>query len=117
LFLQNTQTRRLIDTGLSAIDACEELPPDPGVTSLSTANSTYVAKDDFGSVWVKRRPLMAGVQIASDASAHLTLPGGVPIVFHLPDTPLSAQMKLPRWQREEVQYSPGETLNQSMPGD
>jgi hypothetical protein len=117
LFFQNTPTGRLIDPGLTSFDVYEDLPPDPGVTSFAAANSTYVAQDDFGSVWVKRRPLMTGVPMQSDASAHMQLPGGVPIVFHLPDTPLSTQMKLPRWQREEVEYAPGETLNQSMPAD
>jgi hypothetical protein len=116
LFFQNTPTGRLIDTGLTNFDIYEDLPPDMGVTSFSAANPTYVAQDDFGSVWVKRR-LLGNVPMAQDASAHVTLPGGVPIVFHLPDTPLSTMMKLPRWQREEVEYSPGEVLNQSMPGD
>jgi hypothetical protein len=116
LFFQNTPTGRLIDPGLTSFDIYEDLPPDPGVTSFSGASSTYVANDDFGSVWVKRR-LLGTVQMASDASVHATLPGGVPLVFHLPVTALSTSMKLPRWQREEVEYSPGETLNQSFPGD
>jgi hypothetical protein len=116
LFFQNTPTGRLIDPGLTSFDIYEELPPDPGVMSISAANSTYVAQDDFGSVWVKRR-LLGTVPMASDASAHVTLPGGLPIVFHLPDTALSTKMKLPRWQREEVEYAPGEVLNQSMPAD
>jgi hypothetical protein len=116
LFFQNTPTGRLMDTGLTNFDIYEELPPDQGVTSFSSASSTYVAQDDFGSVWVKRR-LLGNVSMASDASAHVTLPGGLPIVFHLPDTPLSMQKMLPRWQREEVEYSPGEVLNQSMPAD
>jgi hypothetical protein len=116
LFFQNTPTGRLIDPGLTSFDIYEELPPDPGVTSISGADATYVAQDDFGSVWVKRR-LLGTVQMASDASAHVTLPGGVPLVFHLPDTALSTKMKLPRWQREEVEYAPGETMNQSMPAD
>jgi hypothetical protein len=116
LFFQNTPTGRVIDPGLTSFDIYEDLPPDQGVTSFSMADVTYVANDDFGSVWVKRR-LLGTVPMASDASAHATLPGGVPLVFHLPDTPLSKGMNLPRWQREEVEYSPGETMNQSFPGD
>jgi hypothetical protein len=113
LFFQNTPTGRLIDPGLSSVDVYEELPPDPGVTSL--APGPYVASDSFGMVWVKRR-LLGTVPMSSDASAHAELPGGVPLVFHLPDTSLSMQKKLPRWQREEVQYSPGEVLNQGFSG-
>jgi hypothetical protein len=116
LFFQNTPTGRFIDPGLTTFDVYEDLPPDPGVTSFASSDPTYVAKDDFGSVWVKRR-LLGTVQAASDASAHVTLPGGVPIVFHLHDTMLSTSMKLPRWQREEVEYAPGELMNQAMPAD
>ncbi len=116
LFFQNTPTGRLIDPGLGSVDVYEELPPDPGVTSFSGASSMFVAQDSFGSVWVKRRQLgTVKASSSTDPSAHVKLPGGVPIVFHLPDTALSKQMKLPRWQREEVEYSPGEVENQSLP--
>jgi hypothetical protein len=113
LFFQNTPTGRLIDPGLTSVDIYEELPPDPGITSLSAG--PYVASDDFGMVWVKRR-LLGTVSMSSDASAHAELPGGVPLVFHLPNTALSTEKKLPRWQLEEVQYSPGEVLNQGFSG-
>jgi len=110
LFFQNTPTGRLIDPGLASFDVYEELPPDPNVTALSPG--TYVGPaDTFGMVWVKRR-LLGTVPMATDGSAHAVLPGGVPLVFHLPDTTLSKQKKLPRWQREEVEYSPGEVMNQ-----
>lgn len=110
LLFQNTPTGRQIDPGLTSLDLYEDLPPDPGVTSLS-GSSPYIAKDTFGSVWVKRR-LLGTVNANSDASAHVTLPGGVPMVIHLPDTPLSKAQKLPRWQREEIEYAPGEVENQ-----
>ncbi len=113
LFFQNTPTGRLIDPDLGSVDVYEELPPDPGITSLSPG--PYVASDSFGMVWVKRR-LLGTIPMSLDASAHAELPGGVPLVFHLPDTKLSMQKKLPRWQREEVQYSPGEVLNQGFSG-
>jgi hypothetical protein len=113
LFFQNTPTGRLIDPGLTSVDVYEELPPDPGITSLSPG--PYVASDSFGMVWVKRR-LLGTIPMSSDASAHAELPGGVPLVFHLPDTKMSVQKMLPRWQREEVQYSPGEVLNQGFSG-
>ncbi len=115
LLFQNTPTGRLIDPGLTSFDLYEDLPPDPGVTSLMSS-SPYIAKDDFGSVWVKRRILgTVTANSATDPSAHVTLPGGVPLVIHLPDTPLSMQEKLPRWQREEIEYSPGEVENQVLP--
>lgn len=113
LFFQNTPTGRLIDPGLTSFDVYEELPPDPGVTALTMG--PYVTSDSFGMVWVKRR-LLGTVPMASDASAHAILPGGVPLVFHLPNTKTSMAKNLPRWQREEVQYNPGEVMNQGFSG-
>jgi hypothetical protein len=115
LLFQNTPTGRLIDPGMTTFDVYEDLPPDPGITSLSSS-SPFIAKDTFGSVWVKRRTLgTVTLTSATDPSANVTLPGGVPLVIHLPDTPLSMAQKLPRWQREEIEYSPGEVENQVLP--
>jgi hypothetical protein len=89
------------------------LPPTPDVTSLSSS-SQYIQQDSYGSVYVRRR-LIGTATPMSDGSAHVELPGGVPIVLHLPDTALSKMNNLPRWQREEVEFSPGETTNQTLP--
>ena len=113
LIFQNTPTGRDIDPGVSSLDFYEELPPTPDVTSLSSS-SAYITTDAYGSVYVRRR-LIGTAQPLSDSSAHVTLPGGVPIVLHLPDTALSMKESLPRWQREEIEFSPGETLNQMLP--
>jgi hypothetical protein len=116
LLFQNTPTGRLIDPGLTSFDLYEDLPPNTGGNASSTPPSTYVAQDDFGTVWVQRRLLgTVTANSASDPSAHVTLPGGVPMVIHLPDTPLSTAEKLPRWQREEIEYAPGEVENQVLP--
>jgi hypothetical protein len=115
LLFQNTPTGRIIDPGVTSFDLYEDLPPDPGVTSL-TSSSPYIAKDSFGSVWVKRR-LVGTANAASDTdpSVHVSVPGGVPLVIHLPDTPISTQLKLPRWQREEIQLTPGEEEHEILP--
>jgi hypothetical protein len=43
--------------------------------------------------------------------------GGLPIVLRLPDTPQSTAMSLPRFQREEMQFAPGEHAHQSFRKD
>ncbi|MBV9947066.1 MAG: hypothetical protein JOZ69_09480 [Myxococcales bacterium] len=72
------------------------------------------ACDDFGKVYVRRR-LLGTVPILADGSAHFRVPGGLPLVIHLPDDPDPALAKLPRWQREEMTFVPGEHANQSFP--
>ena len=113
LLFQNTDTGRDIDPGLGSMDFYEDLPPTPDVTSLSSS-SQYIVKDAYGSVYVRRRILGTATAL-SDGSAHVELPGGVPMVLHLPDTTLSRAGNFPRWQREEIEFSPGETMNQMLP--
>ncbi len=113
LVFQNTPTGRLLDPGLSSMDVYEELPPTSDVTSYATGGSN-VATDSFGQVYVRRRSL-GTTKVNSDGSAHFKIPGGVPIVLHLPDTDLSKKNSLPRWQREEMEFSPGEYVHQAFP--
>ncbi len=111
LLFQNTPTGRLLDNGISSVDVYEELPPTSDVTSYASGGSN-VATDDFGQVYVRRRSL-GTTKVSSDGSAHFSIPGGVPIVLHLPDTDLSRKNNLPRWQLEEMEFSPGEYNHQS----
>jgi hypothetical protein len=113
LLFQNTPTGRQIDPGLGSVDFYEDMPPTSDVTSLSSS-SADITKDAYGSVYVRRR-LLGSNTLLTDGSTHVKLPGGVPIVLHLPDTALSKMGSFPRWQREEIEFSPGETLNQSFP--
>lgn len=113
LLFQNTPTGRQLDTGLTSVDFYEDLPPTPDVTSLS-GGGQYVVKDAYGSLYVRRRLIGTG-PLLGDGSAHVQLPGGVPIVLHLPDTAMSKKGGFPRWQREDLEFSPGETLNVGFP--
>ena len=113
LLFQNTPTGRDYDPGVSSVDIYEDLPPTPDVTSL-TSGSQYIAKDAFGSLYVRRR-LIGSATLLDDGSLHAKIPGGVPLVLHLPDTTLSKEHKYPRWQREEMEFSPGEQTFQSFP--
>ena len=112
LLFQNTPTGRLVEPDLPSFDVYEELPP--GVTSFAACGSNAVT-DAFGQVCVRRRRL-GTVPVQSDGSAHFRIPGGLPILLHLPNDNESARvMNLPRWQRETMTFTPGENVHQSMP--
>jgi hypothetical protein len=111
LLFQNTPMRRSLERDLKSFDLYEDLPPD--VTTFPPAcNAGFLACDDYGQVYVRRR-LLGSVPLQSDGSAHFRIPGGLPIVLHLAEDGESRTMKLPRWQREEMTFAPGEYAHQS----
>jgi hypothetical protein len=85
------------------------------VTSIDAAGAN-AASDDYGKVYVRRR-LLGTAPVQADGSAHITMPGGVPFVIHLPDTSASKTGAWPRWQRESMVFAPGETLHQGFRRD
>ncbi len=111
LLFQNTPTGRLVDPGLDAIFVYEDMPPPLEVDTFDKGGAN-VASDAFGRVYVRRR-LLGEVPLERDGSAKFNLPGGLPIVFKLPDTDLSRDRKLPRFQRESMVFAPGEYVHQS----
>jgi hypothetical protein len=113
LLFQNTPTGRSVEPDLRSFDVYEDLPPD--VTAFG-ACGTNTACDDFGKVYVRRR-LLGNVPVLADGSAHFRIPGGLPIVLHLTGDSESAKLNLPRWQREEMTFVPGEVVNQSFRAD
>jgi hypothetical protein len=110
LLFQNTPTGRLVDRELTTFNVYEDLPPTSDVTSLG-AGGASVVNDAFGGVYVRRR-LLGAIPVENDGSAKFKLPGGVPIVLGLPDTTLSRERNLPRFQREAMSFSPGEYVHQ-----
>ncbi len=113
LLFQNTPTGRVIESDLKSFDIYEDLPPEPGVAAF-TACGSNTACDAYGKVYVRRR-LLGTVPLQSDGSAHFRVPGGLPIVLHLADDVESRMLKLPRWQREEMTFLPGEVAHQAFP--
>ncbi|HZU83622.1 MAG TPA: hypothetical protein VE987_11925, partial [Polyangiaceae bacterium] len=111
LLFQNTPTGRVVERDLKSFDVYEDLPPD--VSSFPDCGGN-TACDAYGKVYVRRR-LLGTVPVLSDGSAHFRVPGGVPLVLHLADDTASQAMKLPRWQREEMTFAPGEYAHQSFP--
>jgi hypothetical protein len=114
LMFQNTPTGRLREQ-LPGFEVWEELPPPADVASLSQGGS-FVATDTFGQVYVRRRRL-GTVPLLSDGSAHWRVPGGVPLLLHLLDSPQSLAEGIPRWQREEIMFTPGESEREAMRSD
>ena len=55
----------------------------------------------------------ASVPVQPDGSAHFRIPGGLPIVLRLAEDSESQRLNLPRWQREEMTFIPGELAHQS----
>lgn len=111
LLFQNTPTGRLVDPDITSVDVYEDMPPPPEVASFDQGGAN-VASDAYGRVYVRRR-LLGTAPVRKDGSTKITVPGGVPIVLKLPDTPTSQEKKLPRWQREAMTFSPGEYAHQS----
>ncbi len=111
LLFQNTPTGRLIDRDIKRVRVYEDLPPALD-TDAFDKDGAHAFSDEFGRVIVRRRQL-GEVELERDGSTKITVPGGVPIVFGLPDTPLSRERRLPRWQREQYVFTPGEYVHQS----
>jgi hypothetical protein len=108
LLFQNTRTGRPVPEKTPPLFVWESLPPEPGVTSFGGRFST---SDEFGDLYV-RRQLLGQVLPESDGSAAIYVPGGAPVI-------LQTWLKLagdsePTWhfQREEVQFYPGEEIRQ-----
>jgi hypothetical protein len=106
LLFQNTPTGRLIDPDIQSFTVYEDLPP------IDPIDSSFFFKDAFGSVYVRRR-LLGQAPLEDDGSVKFSVPGGVPFVLVLPDTKLSQSRSLPRVQREQMVFAPGEHLHQS----
>lgn len=112
LMFQNTRSRRIIPTYTDA-EEWEDLPPDAGVTSYDRCGGSLV-NDAFGSLCVRRR-LVGRVIPEGDGSAHVSLPGGLPLVL-APVVQLAGDSAPARHhQLEEMQFYPGETVRQGFP--
>jgi hypothetical protein len=104
LIFENTREGRKVDRMLSGLGLLESLPPPAGSTSFDGLDPAFVASDEYGKLWIKRRRL-GKANIADDGSISFRIPGGMPFVLELytgKDSVLSAT------QKEEMQLLPGE---------
>jgi hypothetical protein len=108
LLFQNTRSQRFLGSNTS-LEIWQDLPPDPGTTGYSGADIT---SDAFGQLFVRRKQL-GNVQLESDGSAKVKIPAGMPVVLAT-GVPLPAGGGASRhFQREEMQFYPGEYVRQS----
>lgn len=110
LLFQNTPTGRTLEAAIGSFGVYEELPPPLDVASYGAGGSALV-QDAFGQAVLRRR-LLGTVNVETDGSARMRIPGGVPIQLELPPTVESTSFGIPRLQRESMAFYPGETSHQ-----
>jgi len=106
LLFQNTRSGRP-QPSLSGLDVFEDLPPEGDPAPFTTT-------DAYGAVYARRRHL-GQTSMLADQSARLVVPGGVPLVMR-GIFALSGRPAEPVFQREEMQFYPGEFAHQSFRG-
>lgn len=112
LMFQNTRSRRFIPDATDC-EEWEDLPPLPGVKDYASGGGNVVS-DNFGQFYVRRR-LIGNFETTEDGSAHISVPGGVPLVL-APLVQLAGDAKPTRHhQLEEMQFYPGEVVRQGFP--
>ena len=120
LLFSNTRIGRPILAGVNGIELFESKPAPSSAQSFAGLGANLVS-DQFGQFYQELRSL-GRAPLAADGSVRVRLPGGMPISIALLDAdekPLSFGARDPftgpMRQREEMQYYPGEQLQQSMP--
>jgi hypothetical protein len=111
LLFQNTRTGRVVPTGNFALSLWEDLPPEPGVTSIDGASASSVFSDGYGKVYV-RRGLLGAPKMYYDGSASATIRGGIPLVLQTRVKLAGDANPTDHFQREEMQFYPGEVVRQ-----
>jgi hypothetical protein len=106
LLFQNTRSGRPLPA-FGSFEVYEDLPPAGADVSAGTTTDAY------GSVYTRRR-LLGLVPVLFDGSARFTVPGGVPLVLRAPFA-LDGKPASLQYQREEMQFYPGEYAHQSFP--
>lgn len=111
LLFQNTRTGRVIPSNDFNLSLWEDLPPEAGVKSFGDANAASLFSDDYGQVYV-RRGLLGSPTVHQDGSAAVTIRGGIPLVLQARVTLAADTSPTDHFQREEMQFYPGEVVRQ-----
>ena len=112
LLFQNTRTGRVVPTSNFALSLWEDLPPEPGVTSFDAADPNSVFSDDYGKVYVRRGLLgcAAALRRRFEQRDH---PRRHPARAASARDQLAADTQpTDHFQREEMQFYPGEVVRQ-----
>jgi WD40-like Beta Propeller Repeat len=111
LLFQNTRSGRPVVDGGQALQGVWESLPPVGITSFADAEPRFLASDDFGQVYVRRR-LLGAPTVFGDGSAAMRLRGGVPITLQVFAKLAGESASTLHFQREEMQFYPGEVSRQ-----
>ena len=111
LLFQNTRTGRVVPTSDFTLSLWEDMPPEQGVKSFDAANAASVFSDAFGKVYV-RRGLLGSPEVYGDGSASVTIRGGIPLVLQARVQLAADSSPSDHFQREEMQFYPGEVVRQ-----
>ena len=110
LLFQNTRSGRRIEP-VSSFRVYESLPPTSDVKDYASGGS-YVVSDKYGQQYA-RRQLLGSVPVQGDSSAGMILPGGVPVTLDVRATLAGDKAPTDHFQREEMQFYPGEVSKQA----
>ncbi|HEY3667617.1 MAG TPA: hypothetical protein VGL19_16540, partial [Polyangiaceae bacterium] len=94
-----------------ALSLWEDLPPEKGVTSFDGASPSSIFSDDYGKVYV-RRGLLGSPTVYGDGSASVLIRGGMPLVLQTRVKLAADTRPTDHFQREEMQFYPGEVVRQ-----
>ncbi|MEM9190251.1 MAG: hypothetical protein AAGF12_13790 [Myxococcota bacterium] len=118
LMFANTRVGRSIDDRVRGLTVFESLPPPTGTTTFAEAGAMT---DMFGE-YFESLTALGSAEAYDDGSVRMRLPGGTPVVIQLNDGDGNPMMFSDgdlftgvMRQREEMQFYPGENINQSFP--
>jgi len=116
LLFQNTRTGRSVLEGLSVLQSVWESLPPVGAKSFADADPSFVTSDEFGQVYVRRR-LLGTPEVYEDGSAAMRIKGGAPIMLQVTTQLAGDSAPTAHFQREEMQFYPGESVRQGFRRD
>ena len=102
--LDNPVTKRAIGE-LGFFEVYEDLPP-----GANDGAGAFTTTDAYGSVYARRR-FVGSVPVLGDGSARMVVPGGLPLVLR-GNFGLDGAAPASHFQREEMQFYPGEYTHQ-----
>jgi hypothetical protein len=116
LLFQNTRSGRYVSEPTQILKGVWESLPPSGATSFADADPKFVTSDDFGQVYVRRR-LLGTPLVNEDGSTSMRIRGGAPITLEVLTELGGEKEPTAHMQREEMQFYPGEVVNQGFRRD
>jgi len=116
LMFQNTRTGRYVPEQVQVVKGIWESLPPSGASSFADADSKFVTNDEFGPLYVRRR-LLGSPTLNADGSLGIRVRGGAPLLFEVFTELAGEGEPTPHFQREEMQFYPGEVVRQGFRRD